>query len=305
MKKNKLTIKNLVTALLLLSFVAFVAYNIWHYMTRDVEPPRITMDKEAIEVSIKADEEELLKGVKATDAVDGDVSATLGVEKLSAFDKEGSRRMSIVAFDNNGNIARAIRKVKYKDYEHPRFTLENPLRLPIMNGQGGIRFLINARDSLDGDITDRIAFRYEKDDSIEKTGGDFPVTFEVTNSAGDKQKIECTATLFNQNTAPQTPTVALENYIAYTKVGEELDPMDYVKFVRYIGREYKPVNEGGSFRNGGGTGNTINREYIEIDDDEVDYDKPGSYEISYSVTDDIGNKGTVRLIVVVEEDSDD
>ena len=35
--------------------------------------------------------------------------------------------------------------------------------------------------------------------------------------------------------------------------------------------------------------------------DEVDYDKPGSYEITYSVKEGKSRTGTVRMIVIVTE----
>ena len=45
----------------------------------------------------------------------------------------------------------------------------------------------------------------------------------------------------------------------------------------------------------------IDRSKVKIDDDDVDYKKAGSYEITYSVKAGKGPKGSVKLIVIVTE----
>ena len=52
---------------------------------KDGKGPEISMDNSEISVSIHADEAELLSGVTAYDAKDGDVTDSLAVEHISNF----------------------------------------------------------------------------------------------------------------------------------------------------------------------------------------------------------------------------
>ncbi|MFQ7768823.1 MAG: hypothetical protein ACLRIL_11475 [Fusicatenibacter saccharivorans] len=54
---------------------------------------------------------ELLSGVTAYDAKDGDVTDSLAVEHISNFIEKGRRKISIVAFDSDNNVTHAEREM--------------------------------------------------------------------------------------------------------------------------------------------------------------------------------------------------
>lgn len=82
--------------------------------------------------------------------------------------------------------------------------------------------------------------------------------------------------------------VNLKKYLVYTKKGDKLDAASYISKV-CMGGDYDSDVPG-----------DINKSKVKIKD-EVDYDTPGSYEITYSVKSGKSRTGTVRLIVIVTE----
>lgn len=109
------------------------------------------MDNSEISVSIHADEAELLSGVTAYDAKDGDVTDSLAVEHISNFIEKGRRKISIVAFDSDNNVTHAEREMVYNDYTSPVFSLDGPLRFSV--NADDLTEGLSAEDCLDGTIT--------------------------------------------------------------------------------------------------------------------------------------------------------
>ncbi|MBR2674018.1 MAG: hypothetical protein IKE52_00980 [Mogibacterium sp.] len=290
-----------IIVLFILSLAAFTLSGLRYYRTLDGQAPVISMDKDEIVVSVKADSSEILKGITAKDDKDGDVTDTLVVEKMSKIDGDSSRDAIIAAFDSRGNITREIRKVRYSDYTHPRFSLSAPLRTPVAAGITSATSYISANDCIDGNISGKISLEYEKPEDGFKAG-DYPITAEVVNSAGDKQSINATVTFFQQSEDSLLPRIDLKEYIVYTKIGEEIDPYDYCESVTYLGREYKYSGGRGNYGSDSAEGGnfTIGRESISISG-EIDYENAGSQELIYSVRGELGVVGSVRLIVVVED----
>ena len=293
-----------VVILFLGSLAAFIYYNYTEYMNRDLLGPEIYVAEKQIEVSINDDDDVILAGVTAFDERDGVVTPYLGIEELSPINSEGIREVGIVAFDDNGHVTRATREIKYTDYEHPKFYFDGPVRAQLSSGIVSALQLVHATDCLDGDITDQIRFEYDKPDEGFVVG-DYPITAEVTNSAGDKETIRFTATMFQANLDNLSPRAVLSEYVTYVKKGKKLQPLDFVKYVIYQGKEYEVTEEKGTFRNNDTNGSSkasINKEWISITDN-VDYDTPGCYEITYSIMDAQGNEGHINLVVIVEEDN--
>jgi len=117
--------------------------------------PEILFDSEVISVPTGADDAALLAGVTATDAEDGDVTASLVVEGISGRNDDGTVRVTYAAFDSNHHVTKATRAVRYTDYVKPRFALTQPL----VCRTGGNRVLssyVTAHDSIDGDLSGRI-----------------------------------------------------------------------------------------------------------------------------------------------------
>ena len=300
---------------LLFSVLIFGGYNWKVLKNQDKLGPVITMDEAQIYVSIKDDESVLLKGVTATDNKDGDVTSSLVIESISSF-VDGKRYVNYAAFDSDNHVSKASRKVVYTDYTPIRFSLEEPLRFPVItSGTLDVLGYIYAEDCLDGDISDRITF--SEDSSISVYSADeYEVTIEVTNSAGDMAELPVTITMYDTATENAAPKIQLSEYLVYTKTGQALDARGYLESVTYRGTEYGITSERGTFavdtsamgqdelsafQNEQQTSPSVSLEKFKITD-EVDYQTPGVYEIQYELTDDEENVGNVNLVVVVEEE---
>ena len=104
--------------ILLCSILLFGYCKIRQIQREDRIPPVIQMNDKEIKVSINDGEEALLKGVIAKDAKDGDVSDSLLIDNISDFLEDGSRFVTIAAFDQNENVAKAVRKISYLSLIH-------------------------------------------------------------------------------------------------------------------------------------------------------------------------------------------
>ena len=84
---------------LILEIAVFVTggFILFERMREDKIAPEIFFENDRIEVSVNATDEELLKGVTATDDRDGDVSASLVVERLSEFTAPGVRKVTYLS----------------------------------------------------------------------------------------------------------------------------------------------------------------------------------------------------------------
>ena len=67
----------------------------------DKVPPVIAADSQEIHVSTNADEEELKKGLIATDNADGDLTDSIVVANLSHFTKKGVCKIQYIVFDKS------------------------------------------------------------------------------------------------------------------------------------------------------------------------------------------------------------
>ena len=85
---------------------------------------------------------------------------------------------------------------------------------------------------------------------------------------------------------------ALSDYIAYTTVGHEIDPMSYVKGMEMNGATYTYADDGEALA---GT-----REAISVKS-EVDYSKAGVYPVEYSYTAEGAPTAVTKLFVVVQD----
>ena len=89
----------------ILSIIVFVAaavsfgmYRNEQINSKDNQAPKITMKKDSIKVSCDADQKKLLKGIKAKDSKDGDVTDSLIIESISNFTKNKTRSRPFVDF---------------------------------------------------------------------------------------------------------------------------------------------------------------------------------------------------------------
>lgn len=83
--------------------------------------PVITVEEELIEVSLKATDEELLKGVSAHDEKDGDLTGNIIIESVSGFTEKGVSKITYAVCDSNNNVAKTTRKIRFNGYQSPKF----------------------------------------------------------------------------------------------------------------------------------------------------------------------------------------
>lgn len=281
--------------------VIFGLYKNRQVNSKDSQAPEITMDADAIQVSCQAEDQELLKGITATDSKDGDVTDSLIIESLSNFMENRTREMTVVAFDSDNHATKAKRRVSYTDYSSPVFSLTEPLKFPVNTSD--IMGTLTCQDSLDGDLTSRIKMFSENYVQTD-TAGDYPMVYQVSNSAGDVQRLSVTVQIYDPSEEAQRPQIQLSQYLVYTTAGTALNPWDYVQQITLRGIPYQR-GEDGILRDPNPVQNqektAITPEEVQISGN-VDYNTPGVYEVLYQITDDSGREsvtGSMRLIIVV------
>ena len=231
--------------------------------------PVITMDQQELTVGLNATDEDFLQGVKAVDENDGDVTDSLVVESVSNFLGGGRRLVVYAAVDRHNNVSRANRIVQYEGYTSPKFYLKEPLCFESGGASKNEELLKNltVKDKIDGDLSNQIKI--------------------LTNSV-DTVSFQATIQVYDATDRSEIPFIHLKKYLVYTKKGDKLDAASYISKV-CMGGDYDSDVPG-----------DINKSKVKIKD-EVDYDTPGSYEITYSVKSGKSRTGTVRLIVIVTE----
>ena len=296
---------------LLAALFVFGRYLVLSFRANDTVGPQIEMDSQRIEVSVRDPQIKLLAGMTATDARDGDVTDTLVIENISDFISENTRTVTYAAFDKNNNVTKATRSMVYTDYAPARFSLTGPLRFPASTTQQTILNTVTVTDSIDGDLSDKINFSTTSVINVD-TAGDYRVTMEVTNSAGDTFSLPLTVTIYDNSSYSTILRINLKTYLVYTKIGQALDPMAFLDGMIYRGTSYEITEGEGTFRVD--TSNmgreeleafrkqdpAVKRSRFEVLD-MTNYNYPGVYEIQYTIGDDEGNRGRTILTVIVEE----
>lgn len=249
--------------------------------------PVIQMEEERIRLDTAEGEPGMLRGIVAQDPEDGTVTDSLVVESVSSFFPDKSREVTVAAFDSDGNVSRAMRRITYNDYVPPRILLKGPLTVKTTE-LDKIHDLIQVQDCLDGDLSDEV--RILSDNGTRMYSGNYAIHLQVTNSAGDTTDLPVTVTLYDYDAQRGNVQILLNEYIVYLKKGERPDWKNYLKGLVLNGREQYWDSE---------TAPWIEKSRIQIQN-QADTDTPGVYETEYSL-DSEGYTGNVRLVVVVEE----
>lgn len=289
MKKVKIgSILLFVVSLTLFLFCIFVREG-----GQDQNGPEIQMNQQEIAVSIASDDTVLLQGVTALDRKDGDVTDSLAVENISNFIEKGRRKVSIIAFDSDNHVARAEREIVYTDYTSPVFTLDGPLKFSL--DEKDITEGLHAQDCLDGDITSKIQVSFQ-DDVPDRTEGQYQAVYSVANSAGDVKNLPVTVEFYDPTQTEQNSKLMLTQYLVNLSAGEGFDPWRYLDSVAVNQYEYVKGEDG--VLHGSTEEDVLDASAIQIENP-VDVKKPGVYEVVYSVSNEEGVQGSVRLIVSV------
>lgn len=272
----------LVRALVIISFIVslgiFGVSEVVLFGKTDDTTPQITSDREILEIPCGYTQEQLLEGLQAEDAKDGDLSSQIIAGSFSRFIEKGVCNLTYVVFDSSDNTASLTRKIKFTDYHSPRFTLSQPLIFEVEQGSYSEAMdRISAQDMLDGDLKEWIT---QTDTNVNyQKAGSYTMTVEVTNSFGDTSQAALPVHIVeSENTGLK---IQLSETILYIKQGETVDPKKYIA------------------RLSDTAGAVLDTGLVQIDSS-VDSQTPGYYEIHYQATDDQGRFGETWLTVVVE-----
>lgn len=264
----------IVTLLFIVMTVLFVGFYINEKMTTDHTIPVITVEGDIIDVSFQATDEELLKGVTAYDKKDKDITDKVIVESVSKFLGDGICKVTYAVCDSDNNVANATRKIRYKNYESPKFSMKESTCYSIYE-KINISDIITAYDCIDGDISRSIIVT--SDDFTSSVAGVFSIEISVTNSKGDISTIKIP--LVVEDRSISSPKITLKEYLVYADVGAEIDFSEYLVDAT--------DNRGES---------VVDSVRIETN---ADFNKAGTYSVHYYVTDSKGVQGHTILNVIV------
>ena len=287
LRKRKFII--LITLLLLVTVYYLVYQNNYKEKTGGAYPV-ITFDSKVVETTIAEADANILKGVTAYDAEDGDVTDSILVESISKFTEPGRSIVTYVAFDSSNHISSATRELVYTDYESPKISLHAPLRF-VYTSSLNITEEISAYDSIDGDVSDRIKYSFADGNDNLAQVGKHPVVLTVSNSRGDVTTLQVAVEIYTETYLERlnTPQIHLNEYLIYIKKGEQVDFDSYIKYIM-LGDETIRTWETDE------KGLTV-----EIDKNDLDINVAGVYSVTYSMETSSGYRGLTDLIVVVEE----
>lgn len=266
--------------IVLISFVfiaiASAAVFIGEKLAADKTIPVITVEEDVIEVSLKATDEELLKGVTAYDEKDKDLTSQIIIESISRFTEKGVSKVTYAVCDSDNNVAKASRMIKFKDYKSPKFTVLENLCFSLYE-HIDVRNVVKATDSLEGDISDNIVITSEN--YSVSIPGMYSLDVTVTNSKGDSSTIKLPFVL--EDRPLSAPTIELKEYLVYTKKDKKIDFKTFL--IDALDSKEESL-----------------KDKVTIESN-VDFKKPGTYHVHYYVTDSNSFRGHSVLTVIVEE----
>ena len=280
--RSKLPIAAL--AALLLATAGFFTYLLREAAAKDDAAPVIVCSSSEIHVSVDASEEELLFGVTAMDAEDGDITSSVVIESISSFVEPGKSIITYAAFDSHNHVATASRTLYYTDYHSPRFRITDSLQFLSGTVINPLLY-ITAEDCIDGDISNKISMTLLESGDYISAIGVHPVEFRVTNSLGDVSSLQTEIVVYERSSY-NAPSIVLSDYLVYTEPGERINPIDYVREIAFL-RESYTVEQYGA-------------ENLVIDDSELNIAKPGIYKVTiYCERGDA--TGSATLLVAVTD----
>lgn len=264
--------KKILVMLPVISVLLLVVFLLCTWLLSDTEAPVITCPESVLKADVAITEEELLQGVTAQDNRDGDLSDSIVVEQLSALGKKNTRRVTYAVMDLSGNVGRATRTIRYKNYEKPRIRLKAPLRVSGLEQLETPLQWIEADSVLDGDLTTKVKYNFLNNTSLAGKGT-YKIEYRVNDSAGSSTIIPTVLEIYDAQEEPIQ--LELREYITYLSKGDTFSPKSY----------YEGASEWGE---------------LSIDSN-VDMSEPGVYHVEYLLQGAEGRIGRTRLIVVVED----
>jgi hypothetical protein len=228
-------------------------------------------------------------GYTATDNVDGTISEAVEVSDNIDTTTVGKYFVTYTVADEAGNTATRYRVVHVQpdtaDAEAPVLTLTGETTVTIPVGGAYEEPGYTAVDNVDGDLTEAVVVTGSIDPS---TAGTYTLSYAVGDNAGNRTMASRTIVVGDGgggsvpgvDTTPPTMELFGENPLTIT-VGETYD-------------------DPGVHASDDVDGNITDRVHKQID---VNTDVAGTYEVSYTVTDNAGNTATTGRTVVVAPDT--
>ncbi len=247
---------------------------IMNYLTTDTTYPVIYIEDDILEMSVNAQMSDFLKGVTATDGKDGDISDKVIVESVSNFIKPGICKVTYTVCDADNHVATAVRKVKYIDYEPPKYMVNESLCYSVYEAVN-LKNAISVSDCFDGDISNSMILT--STDYVSSKEGVFTIDASVTSSKGDTASISLPVVVENRSLS--APQIELSQYLIYIDKGEVTDPAQFI--VSAVDYNEDDITED-----------------ITIDTN-LDVNRDGIYMVHYYAVDDRGERGHSTLIVIV------
>lgn len=279
--RSKLPIAAL--AALLLATAGFFTYLLREAAAKDDAAPVIVCSSSEIHVSVDASEEELLFGVTAMDAEDGDITSSVVIESIHRL-LSRARDHNICRVCSHNHVATASRTLYYTDYHSPRFRITDSLQFLSGTVINPLLY-ITAEDCIDGDISNKISMTLLESGRLYISNRVHPVEFRVTNSLGDVSSLQTEIVVYERSSY-NAPSIVLSDYLVYTEPGERINPIDYVREIAFL-RESYTVEQYGA-------------ENLVIDDSELNIAKPGIYKMTiYCERGDA--TGSATLLVAVTD----
>lgn len=265
-----------VTFLFIAMSLVFVFVLYTDVIKKDSSVPVITIDQQSIDVKIGVSEEELLKGVTASDKKDGDLTSKVIVESLSHFTEKGVCTVTYAVCDSDHHVANAERTIRFTDYKSPHFVLLDSLCF-VANKYQDVTSLIGAVDDIDGDITSNVIVT--SDNFQMDTAGTYKIKAKATNSMGETITIELPAVV--EEKMSSNNKIELKDYLIYVKKGTTPNFNNYIVGVKdpTDTKINIPV--------------TVSTDY--------NANAEGIYSVNYYATDEMGRQSHSILLVVVEK----
>ncbi len=253
----------------------FLIFYIQEKRNTDATWPIIMIEEQLIDVSLQPTDEELMKGITAYDGKDGDITEKLVVESISRFTEPGISTVTYAVCDSDRHVSVAARKIRYIGYVSPRFYMNRSLVFSVaeLPDIGGV---LGAKDSIDGDISDRIIITAS--DYTSNTIGVFGISAQVSNSKGDTIYLDLP--IYIEDISAAAPKITLSKYLVYLEAGENFDPVTYLDFAA--------AEDGTELTAAVWTESSL------------DSNTEGVYSVHYYVTDSAGKQGHTVLTVLIE-----
>lgn len=266
-------------ALTALSVSGVIVYTVHKHRASGGASPEIRFAQDEITIQTGAGYDKMLEGVTAADAEDGDVTESVMVESVSKFVEKDVVDVTYVAYDSQNHVSRAARRVRYSNYQPPRFSMSGPMVFLSKNVSDLMNF-VGVSDVIDGDISVKAHASFDDTSSALASAGEHKVEISVTNSLGDTARLLIPVRVVEDT--PHSETIPLKAYLVYVAKGSEFDPAYYLANADQAAAD--PQTGGSSLQINSG----------------VNTAAPGVYAVDYSLIRNEITSATTRLIVVVE-----